>query len=306
MANTQLSNQLQKAGIATYLGSDAVRTNIAGVIGEKNITRFISSVVSAVQINPALSACSNSSILSAALQGEALQLAPSPQLGQFYMVPYEGKKKINGKWEVVKEAQFQIGYKGYIQLAIRSGQYRKIVVSEIKAGECEYNPITEDITLHPILSPEERLKAETVGYYAMFELMNGFVKELYSPKEAIEAHAKKYSNAYRYDLNNNKSGSKWTTDFDAMAKKTLIRQLLGKWGIMSVEMQQAYERDMAIIDETGSAHYIDNEQNIEAAVVEDISQNANSEDFSSTMDVKPPEKVQGEIIEDSEIPDFMK
>ena len=137
--NTALSNGQPKVGIATYLGSDAVRANIAGVIGVKNVTRFISSVVSAVQINPALAACTNGSILSAALQGEALQLAPSPQLGQFYMVPYDKKEKVNGKWQVVaKEAQFQIGYKGYIQLAIRSGQYRKIVVSEIKEGECKY------------------------------------------------------------------------------------------------------------------------------------------------------------------------
>lgn len=288
MSNTQITTQNQKAGIASYLGSDAVKNNIAGVIGEKNITRFISSVVSAVQANPTLAQCTNPSILSAALQGEALQLAPSPQLGQFYMVPYDNKKKINGKWELVKEAQFQIGYKGYIQLAVRSGQYRRIVMNEIKAGEIEYNPISEEITLHPIMNPTERIKAETIGYYAMFELMNGFKKELFSPKEAIAEHARKYSSSYRYDLNNNKTGSKWSTDFDAMAKKTLIRQLIGKWGIMSVEMQQAYERDMAVVDEDGNAVYVDNQRDLEVEVAQDVEANANSVDFEEAEVVEDP------------------
>lgn len=322
--NTALTNgQQQRNGIATYLGSDAVRANIAGVIGEKNVTRFISSVVSAVQINPTLAACTNGSILSAALQGEALQLAPSPQLGQFYMVPYDKKGKVNGKWETVaKEAQFQIGYKGYIQLAVRSGQYRKIVVSEIKEGECEYNPITEEMALHPIMNPAEREKTPTIGYYAMFELMNGFRKELFSPKESVEAHAKKYSSAYRYDMEKGKKSSVWTTDFDSMAKKTLIRQLIGKWGIMSVEMQQAYEKDMAVIEEDGTARYIDNTNavDVETQVQQDIALSANSVPFPDEEDTKVgsvpkqtkqqesvPEKVFGEVVEDDDsIPDFMK
>lgn len=321
MANTQVATQNQKAGIASYLGSDAVKNNIANVIGEKNITRFISSVVSAVQINPTLAGCTNSSILSAALQGEALQLAPSPQLGQFYMVPYDKKEKVNGKWQVVaKEAQFQIGWKGYVQLAIRSGQYKRIVVNEIKAGEVEYNPITEDIVTHPIMNPEEREKAETVGYYAMFELISGYRKELFSPKAAIDAHAKKYSQAYRTDLNKGYKNSKWTTDFDAMAKKTLIRQLIGKWGPMSVEMQQAYERDMSVIDEDGTARYVDNMVDVEMQVAEDIADNANSVDFDEAEVVENPKPVPTQKQEapkqqsqdnqqgggEDDMPDFMK
>lgn len=323
--NTALANGQQKAGITTYLGSEAVRANIAGVIGEKNVTRFISSVVSAVQINPTLAACTNGSILSAALQGEALQLAPSPQLGQFFMVPYDKKGKVNGKWETVaKEAQFQLGWKGYVQLAIRSGQYKKIVVSEIKSGECDYNPITEEIELHPIMDPAERENAETIGYYAMFELMNGFKKELFSPKESVEAHARKYSSAYRYDLEKGKKSSVWTSDFDSMAKKTLIRQLIGKWGIMSVEMQQAYEKDMAVIDEDGTTRYIDNEVTVEEQVQQDIAQNANSVPFPQPETVvnatvvdspKNPsikqatnvaEIVQAEVVSEDDIPDFMR
>ena len=110
MANTQLATTQQKpTGLASYLSGESVKKNIAGVIGEKNMTRFISSAVSAVQANPALSRCTNASIVSAALQGEALQMVPSPQLGQFYMVGFKNKKKVGNQWIEVEEAQFQLG-----------------------------------------------------------------------------------------------------------------------------------------------------------------------------------------------------
>lgn len=288
--STQLATQQQKTGIASYLGADAVKKNISGVIGEKNVTRFISSVVSAVQANPQLANCSNASILSAALQGEALQLAPSPQLGQFYIVPYKNKKKdASGRWVDVDEAQYQIGYRGYLQLAIRSGLYKNIVVSEIKEGEIDYNPITEEIDLHPIMNPAERENTKTIGYYAMFELMNGFKKQLYAPIERIQAHARKYSRGYRYDLDNNKKSSPWSTNFDAMAKKTLIRQLIGKWGIMSVEMQQAFSNDMGVIDEDGTVRYVDNPQtvDVEVQVQQDIEDNANTVEFETVEPQTP-------------------
>lgn len=314
--NTGLVNSQPKAGIASYLGGDAVRANIAGVIGEKNVTRFVSSVVSAVQINPTLASCTHGSILNAALQGEALQLAPSPQLGQFYMVPYDKKEKVNGKWQVVgKEAQFQIGWKGYVQLAIRSGQYRKIVVNEIKTGECSYNPITEEIELHPIMDAAERENAEVIGYYAMFELVNGFRKELFTSKARMESHAKKYSQAYRTDLSKGYQNSKWTTDFDAMAKKTMIRKLIGKWGIMSVEMQQAYEKDMAVIDADGTARYVDNEPvDVEVQVQQDIAENANTIDFvveetpvaSKQLEPKKDETVKAVQKEVDDLPEFAR
>lgn len=286
--STQLATQQQKTGIASYLGADAVKKNISGVIGEKNVTRFISSVVSAVQANPQLANCSNASILSAALQGEALQLAPSPQLGQFYMVSFKNRKKVGNQWVDVEEAQFQMGWKGLVQLAIRSGQYKNIVVSEIKEGEVDCNPITEEIDLHPIMDPAERESAKTIGYYAMFELMNGFKKQLYAPIERIQAHARKYSRGYRYDLDNNKKSSPWSTNFDAMAKKTMIRQLIGKWGIMSVEMQQAFVSDQGVIDADGTVRYVDNPQtvDVEVQVQQDIQDNANTVEFE-TVEPEP-------------------
>lgn len=288
--STQLATQQQKTGIASYLGADAVKKNISGVIGEKNVTRFISSVVSAVQANPQLANCSNASILSAALQGEALQLAPSPQLGQFYMVSFKNRKKVGNQWVDVEEAQFQMGWKGLVQLAIRSGQYKNIVVSEIKEGEADYNPITEEIDLHPIMDPAERENAKTIGYYAMFELMNGFKKQLYAPIERIQAHARKYSRGYKYDLDNNKKSSPWSTNFDAMAKKTMIRQLIGKWGIMSVEMQQAFVSDQGVIDADGTVRYVDNPQtvDVEVQVQQDIQDNANTVEFETVEPEQTP------------------
>ena len=283
-----------KVGITGYLSNDRVREQIVNVVGEKNATRFISSVVSAVQTNKALQACTNQSIFSAALLGESLQLTPSPQLGQYYMVPYENTKlRIN-------EAQFQIGYKGYIQLAIRSGQYRKIVVSDVRQGEVRfYNPITEEFGMDPVLDMKKRQALPVIGYYGMFELTNGFRKELYWPREQMEEHAKTYSKGYASDLRKHTSYTFWTKNFDAMAKKTLIRQLISKWGIMSVEMQKAYEADMGVLDEDGTVRYVDNEQDIVADVEAEIAENSNKEEFvveaSPTTDEKPAPKTVSDV-----------
>lgn len=234
-----------KAGITTYLTNELVKKNIEDVVGKTNSQTFISSVVSAVQTNPALANCTNQSILSSALLGESLKLSPSPQLGAYYIVPYK------------TEAQFQLGYKGYIQLAIRSGQYKKLVASEVKEGEVvNFNPITEEFELNPITDIKTRESSVTVGYYAMFELMNGFKKEIYWTKEQMLAHANKYSKGFQAK----KGYTFWEKDFDGMAKKTMLRQLLSKWGIMSIEMQRGFEADQSVINEDGSYRYIDNEE----------------------------------------------
>ena len=291
MANELATMPSTGNSIASYLSNDAVRGSIEKVVSEKNMDRFVTSIVSAVQANPVLSTCTNQSILSAALMGESLQLPPSPQLGYFYLVPYKNNKKIGNRSVEVQEACFQMGWRGMIQLAIRSGQYKNIVVNEIKEGEIEYNPITEDITLHPIMNPAERAKAKTIGYYAAFELMSGFKKQMFSPIEAIEAHARQYSKTYKSDLKYGNKRSTWSTNFDAMAKKTMIRMLLSKWGIMSVEMQQAYVNDMGVIDDDGSVRYVDNQQTIEEKVHEDIAVNANSQEFEEA------EVIDAEVVE---------
>ena len=189
-----LAKRQQKTGFTAYLSQDAVRNQINSVIGGKNGPRFISSIVSAVQANPALQECTNPSILSAALLGESLNLSPSPQLGQYYLVPFENRNK------GVKEAQFQLGYKGYIQLAIRSGQYKKLNVLAIKEGELvRFDPLNEEIEVNLIADETAREEASTVGYYAMFEYTNGFRKALFWSREKMESHAKKYSQGYLND-----------------------------------------------------------------------------------------------------------
>ena len=240
----------KKAGISAYLLHDAVKAQINNVVG-KDGQRFIASVVSAVTVNPELQDCSNASILSAALQGESLKLSPSPQLGAYYMVPYDGNDG--------KVAQFQIGYKGYIQLAIRSGQYKKLNVLAIKEGELvSFDPLTEEIEVNLIEDEELREKTSTVGYYAMYELINGFRKAIYWSRKKMESHALKYSQGYKKDKEKGWSYSFWSKDFDAMACKTMIRQLIGHYGVMSVEFETAYTADMAVINEDGSKEYVDN------------------------------------------------
>ena len=267
----------QKMGLTAYLTQDAVKNQINSVVGGKNGTRFVSSIISAVQTTPALQECTNPSILSAALLGEALNLSPSPQLGQFYMVPFDNKKK------GCKEAQFQLGYKGYIQLAIRSGYY-KLNVLAIKEGELvHYDPLEEVVAVNLIEDDILREEAPTMGYYAMFEYENGFRKTMYWSKKKMLAHAEKYSFAF-YKNGGAKSlelleqgkipekemwkySSFWFKDFDGMALKTMLRQLISKWGIMSIDLQKAIDKDMAVLQEDGSAEYVDNgdlEENVVA------------------------------------------
>ncbi len=267
--NNSLANRQTKTGLAAYLTQDAVKKQINSIVGGKNGTRFISSIVSAVQTTPVLQECTNPSILSAALLGEALNLSPSPQLGQFYMVPFDNKKK------GCKEAQFQLGYKGYIQLAKRSGVYKKINVISIKEGELiSYNPLEEELEVNLIEDDYERENTPTIGYYAMFEEVNGYRHSIYWSKQKMLAHAEKYSFAF-YKNGGAKSlelleqgkipekdlwkySSFWFKDFDGMAHKTMLRQLISKWGTMSIDLQKAIDKDMAVIQEDGSADYVEN------------------------------------------------
>jgi len=242
----------------------------------KRAQRFVASISSAVATNPDLQDCDAGSILSAALLGESLNLSPSPQLGQYYMVPFDDKKR-------GRIATFILGYKGYIQLAIRSGQYKTLNVVSIKKGELvKYDPLSEEIEVNLIDDELTRETAETVGYYAMFEYTNGFRKALYWSKEKMLNHADRYSQAFSLNATTGRKYNKasyadyesgkvpkddmwlyssfWYKDFDGMAHKTMLRQLISKWGIMSIEMQQAFEGDGAAIRDDGSPEYITGEE----------------------------------------------
>ncbi len=241
-----------KPKFSVAIQSDTYKNLINQTLGDKDrATRFIASISSAVATNQDLQQCDAGTILSGALLGESLNLSPSPQLGQYYLVPFNDSKR------GYKVAQFQLGYKGYIQLAIRSGQYKKLNVLAIKKGELvKYDPLNEEIEVNLIEDEEERENTETVGYYAMFEYTNGFRKSLYWSKSKMEKHALKYSKGYAA----HKGYTFWEKDFDGMAYKTMLRQLISKWGIMSIDMQQAVEKDMATINTDGTYEYVDNEE----------------------------------------------
>lgn len=262
--------QLQSKGYQNLINTTLRDRNTAN--------RFIAAITSAVSTNPALQDCDAGTIVSAGLLGESLKLSPSPQLGQYYMVPFKDNK--NNR----TVAQFQLGYKGYIQLAIRSGQYKKLNVLPVKQGELiSFNPLDEEIEVQLIENETERENAETIGYYAMFEYVNGFKKAIYWSKEKMFSHAEKYSAGFRA----HKGYTFWEKDFDSMACKTMLRQLISKWGIMSIEMEKAITNDMAVLNEKGEAEYVEeavaepvaaeNENVIDAAVSE-------VEDFSDILE----------------------
>lgn len=281
--NNSLVQRNQKATFSAFLTKDAVKNQINSIVGGKDGQRFISAIVSAVSVNPALQECDNSTILSGALLGESLKLSPSPQLGHYYLVPFNDKER-------GKVATFQLGYKGYIQLAIRSGQYKKLNVMAIKEGELEYfDPLNEDIKINLMVDNwDAREEATTIGYYAFFELTNGFRKAIYWSKKQMMAHADKFSPAFSKDattvkvkgVEKNKVSfadfeagnydpkdawmysSFWYKNFDDMAYKTMLRQLISKWGIMSTEMQQAFSSDMTFENADGSRNYVEMEEDV--------------------------------------------
>lgn len=275
MANNQIQTAQQKApqkmSFSQYINSPKGQSLISNVIRDKRKQdAFITSIVSAVSVNPSLQECTAPSIISAALQGAALGLAPSPQLGQFYMVPFKNKAKYDRDGNMTKpetvDAVFVPGYKGYIQLAYRSGQYADLDARTVVDGE--YRGL-DRITGRPVFEWIEddtlREQMAVVGYMAYFELTNGAKKVLYWSREKMINHADRYSQAFSKEavtegrfkkvsyedyLAGNypkadewKYSSFWYKDFDTMACKTMLRQLISKWGPVSLEMETAIMED---------------------------------------------------------------
>lgn len=249
-----VSNSIVKKDKPTFtaaISSSGYQKLIANTIKDpKRANRFIASVTSAVTTNPMLAECEASSIVSSALLGESLELSPSPQLGQFYLVPYNDNKT------GTKKAQFQLGVAGYKQLAMRSGQYLDIDTIEVREGEyLGKDSSTGKPRFSFIEDDEEREKLPVIGYLAYFELLNGFKKSVYWSKTKIENHADKYSKAFSLKTFKDieagkipekdmwKYSSPWYSSFNDMALKTVLKNLLSKWGILSISMQTAIEED---------------------------------------------------------------
>lgn len=300
MIQNNLVKQQQKPSFSIFLTSNAVKTKINEVIGGQDGQRFMTQILSAVTNNPTLQECESMSILNCAFLGESLKLTPSPQLGQYYMVPFEDNK-LNRK-----VCTFVLGYKGYIQLAIRSGYYKKLNVLAIKQGELiKYDPLNEEIQINLIEDDEKREETPTIGYYAMFEYSNGFRKAMYWSRAKMEAHALKYSAGYKNDKKKGYNYTFWSKDFDGMAFKTMLRQLISKWGIMSIELQSALEKDMTFTDMAGKTGYVDNDDILPAEETPEVK----NEEPLKTKPVPEtpvtPEPI-NEPIDMSELPDFMK
>lgn len=258
-----------KLSFSQYIQTPSMQKLINDTLSDKEVVRrFVGAISSAYAQTPALRECTPASIITSGLVGEALKLSPSPVMGQYHLVPFNNKG--------VKQAQFILGYKGYLQLAMRSGQYKNINVIEVKDGELvSINPFTEEYTFNAISDPKKRASAKTTGYYACFTLVNGFHKDLYMSREEMEVYAETYSKGYAA----HKGYTFWEKNFDAMAKKTMLRQLISKWGIMSIDMQTAYESDMAVINEDGTKDYVDGIDNDEV------------------IDITPTEEPKAEVVQ---------
>ena len=250
--NSQVATQ-QPQSLQALMSNAGVMTKLNSVLGsEKKAAAFASSVISVANGNSLLRNANPMTVLGSAMVAATLDLSVVPTLGMAYIVPYKG------------QAQFQLGCKGLVELAMRSGQYKNIIVEEVHEGELvKKNKFTGDYEF----DEDAKTSDNVIGYMANFQLTNGFSKTIYWTIDEVKAHATKFSQAYRGGRN-----TPWVTDFDAMAKKTVLKSLLSKFGPKSLQMQQAVVFDQASVkpktDENGEmdlnidafdTEYIDNE-----------------------------------------------
>lgn len=247
MNNSQITT---KKSFAQLLDSENVKNRIKQVLNEKS-TQFITSALSLVNSDTKLQECEPTSIFNACLVSASLNLPINNNLGFAYIIPYNDRNK-------GMIAQFQMGYKGFKQLALRTGQFKTIHATEVRKGEISfYDRLTGEIEFNWIEDENERNKTEIIGYVSFFELLNGFRSTFYMSKENVDKHAKKYSQTYK------KGFGLWKDDFDSMALKTVTKLNLSKNAPLSVEMQKAIIADQAIVkevneDDTIEVDYVDN------------------------------------------------
>lgn len=270
--SNNLSTGINGTGIPalkSLLATEAIRKQMKSLLGDK-AGHFMMAIVGVVEGTPQLQDCEPQSIINSAIASATLDLPIEKNLGYAYIVPYKDK------------AQFQMGYKGYIQLALRSGQYKYINSIEIKEGELEnYNLLTGEFNFKFIEDINQRLEAKTIGYASYIEFTNGFRNTLYMTKEQVLDHAEKYSQSYGTDLKKGYSSSNWSKNFDAMALKTVLKLNLSKFGALSVSVQKALQIDgssIKSISEEGTINveYVDNTSE-ENKIIGDIELATNEE-----------------------------
>jgi len=237
------------------LAAQSVQEQFQSVLKE-NAGAFVASIIDLYNTDRTLQMCDPKNVVMEALKAASLKLPINKQLGFAWIVPYRDGK--TGQYIPT----FQLGYKGYVQLCMRTGAYRYINADVVYEGELvKHDKLTGEIEI----DPEKRTGDKKVGYFAFIETLNGFRKTLYMSVEEVIKHAQQYSKSY------SSKNSAWATDFDSMALKTCLRLLLSKYGVMSVEMQRAYIEDsadtVALADERIADDTFDGEV-IEAEAVE--------------------------------------
>jgi recombination protein RecT len=235
IANKQASSpqqvSAQSLGLKSLLNTPTMSKKFEQVLGKK-APQFMSSLLNIYNGDMAIREAEPMSIVSSALVAATLDLPIDKNLGYAWIVPFYDKNKGH------KAAQFQLGYKGYIQLALRTGQYKAINVIEVREGELKkWNRLTEEIDIDLDAATSEKV----IGYCGYFKLINGFEKTVYWTRDQVEAHRIKHNKMKDKKALNNV----WKSDYDAMAMKTVLRNMLGKWGILSIEMQKAISEDEA-------------------------------------------------------------
>ena len=226
----QTVNQLMNA----MLDGEAMRGRFNDLLG-KRAPQFISSLVSLVNADTNLQQAfyeAPMTVIQSALKAATFDLPIDQNLGYAYIVPFKnGKKNGDGTYTKVMEASFILGWKGMHQLALRTGSYKTINVVDIREGELlSYNKLTEDIDIRFVEDEDEREKLKVIGYVGYYRLVNGAEKTIYMTVKQIENHEKK-------NRKGEYMGKGWRDDFDAMARKTVYRKLIGKWGVMSIDYQ---------------------------------------------------------------------
>lgn len=239
----------QQLTVKTLFGKDTVKQKFTEMLGKKS-QGFITSVLQIVSQNQLLAKADPNSVLQSAMMAATLDLPLNNNLGFAYIIPYKTKDQKTGQF--IDVAQFQIGYKGFIQLAQRSGQFKTISAAPIFEGQLiEQNPLTGFL-----FDFSKKESENIIGYAAHFSLLNGFEKTLFMTTEELKKHGSKFSQTFK------KGFGLWKDDFDSMAQKTVIKLLLSKFAPMSIEMQKATIADQAVINnaETEDISYVDHEE----------------------------------------------
>ena len=240
---------MSNLSIQQYVRDDNVQKRITELL-KNRAPQFTTSLVTAINENAKLAECAPQSVVTAALNAASMDLPINQNLGFAYLIPYNNKGG--------SVCQFQMGYKGFIQLAQRSGYYKTINETEVREGELKgIDRLSGDVEFEWIEDDKVRNKSKIIGYVAYIRLLSGFEKSLYWSVEECEAHAKKFSKSYKFG-----SGI-WKDDFDSMAKKTVLKQLLNKYGPLNTQLQEAIIKDQSVDGE-----YMDNPNYSEPVVIE--------------------------------------